>query len=336
MTSLTARAGRSSVGSLGGRLLAGILPYLGVIVMIVLLVTYFAATQPRFLTTANLVNILEAASVLLIISIGLTVVLLVAGFDLSVSGVLVLSGVCLGKMLEAGIPTVPALILCVIGGALIGLILMGIPVAKADMDPFILSIGLLSATGGLALLIANGEELSLYEESAVRALGTGKIVGIPVPVVIALSILALTFFVLRYTGFGRRLYAVGGNPEAARLAGINVFWVRVSAYVFCSALAALAGVIDAGRLASASPTADTAITLTAIAAILLGGISLLGGSGSVIGTFLGVIFLGVLSNGLILASISIYWQGLVTGVVLLASVGIDHLRRSHSRRETEG
>jgi ribose transport system permease protein len=140
-------------------------------------------------------------------------------------------------------------------------------------------------------------------------------------------VFVLAVVVTRYTGYGRMLYAVGGNQEAARLAGINVRMVRLSTYAISAGLAAFAGVIEAGRLAAASPDADQGIEFSAAAAALLGGTSFVGGIGSVIGTFLGVLFLGVLKNGLIISSISVYWQGVITGGVLFASVLIDRLRR---------
>ena len=164
-------------------------------------------------------------------------------------------------------------------------------------------------------------------EPLLRSIGSGTMAGVPWPVVIAVTVLVLALVVTRYTGYGRMIYAVGGNEEAARLSGINTTAIRVSAYGICAGLAALAGTMEAGRLASASPDAQSGIALTAAAAVLVGGTSFVGGSGGMFGTFLGALFLGVVSNGLIISGTSAYWQGVISGTVLIIAVLIDRLRR---------
>lgn len=294
--------------------------------MTVALAIFFTVSQSDFATWQNLMNIFEASSPLLLVSIGLTVVLLVAEFDISISGVLALSGLVLAKLVTGGMPPVLAIIVCTLLGALIGTVWLGIPVAFFGMSSFILSIALLAAGTGLALLISNGEEISMYQYKVITALGNGHVLGIPAPVVISVVVLIVTFVVLRYTGYGRRIYAVGGNLEMSRLAGVNVVAVKISAFALAGAMSALAGIVEVGRLTSASPLTDANLGLTAAAAVLLGGTSFRGGKGSVIGTLFGVLFLGVLANGLIIASISIYWQGIITGLVLAASISIDRYR----------
>ena len=304
-----------------------LLTYIGVLTVLAILVAFFSVNQPRFFTLDNFWNVLDGSSILLIVSVGLTFTMLGSGFDLSLSGVLALGGVFLWVLLSHSFPLWLATPLVVIAGVAFGALVTGFSIAFLDVSFFVVTLGVLVATRGLASVVANGEVKGLYDETALRSIGNGRIGQISYPVIIALVVLALAIVVTRYTGYGRMLYAVGGNPEAARLAGINVRMVRLSTYAISAGLAAFAGIIEAGRLAAASPDADTGIEFTAAAAVLLGGTSFVGGIGTMLGTFLGVLFLGVLKNGLIISSISVYWQGVITGVVLFASVMIDRFRR---------
>jgi ribose transport system permease protein len=304
-----------------------LLTYVGVLTVLGILIAFFSVNQPRFFTVANFWNVLDGSAILLIVSVGLTFTMLGSGFDLSLSGVLALGGVFLWILLSHDFPLSLAIPIVVLAGVAFGAVATGFPIAFLDVSFFVVTLGVLVATRGLASVVANGEVQGLYEETALRSIGNGRIGQISYPVIIALVVLALAIVVTRYTGYGRMLYAVGGNPEAARLAGINVRMVRLSTYAISAGLSAFAGVIEAGRLAAASPDADTGIEFTAAAAVLLGGTSFVGGIGTMLGTFLGVLFLGVLKNGLIISSISVYWQGVITGVVLFASVMIDRFRR---------
>lgn len=305
----------------------GGLSYTGVAAALALLVAVFTASQPEFATWGNFITILETNSVLLIVAIGLTFVLLVGGFDLSVGGMVALSGVMLAELLQAGLPVGLAILLVLGGGAALGLTLNGMLVAKAGLSFFVVTLGTASLFRGAALVQTEGASQGLYEQTFVRSLGAGRIVGIPWPVIIALGILVMALVALRYTGFGRMVYAVGGNDRAARLAGVRVGGVRIAAYGICAGLAALAGVMEAGRLASATPTVAPGIELTAGAAVLLGGTSFIGGTGGMLGTLLGALFLGVLANGLTIAGISSFWQGVVAGAVLIVAVGFDRFRQ---------
>jgi ribose transport system permease protein len=321
----------SSSGALAARRFwEALLSYLGVLTVLLILVGFFSINQSRFFTVANFWNVLDGSSVLLIVSVGLTFTMLCGGFDLSLSGVLALGGVVLWVLLSHGVPLILAIVLVVLGGMLIGAVVTGYSIAYLDLPFFVVTLGVLVAARGLASVITSGEVEGLYEQEALRKIGNGRIGDITYPVIIALGVLLLAIVVTRYTGYGRMIYAVGGNPEAARLAGINVRLVRLSTYAISAGLCAFAGVIETGRLAAASPDADQGIEFSAAAAVLLGGTSFVGGIGSMLGTFLGVLFIGVLKNGLIISSISVYWQGVITGVVLFASVLIDRFRRRHS------
>ena len=193
-----------------------------------------------------------------------------------------------------------------------------------------ITLGVSFATRGIALVITNGSSIGLYQYTKLQNIGNGGIGQFGYLIFISLGVLLVATLVTRYTGYGRMVYAVGGNSEAARLAGINVVWIRISAYAICAGLAAFTGFLEAGRLAAAAPDTDTGIEFTAAAAVLLGGTSFVGGVGTMFGTFLGVLFLGVLQNGLIISSINIYYQNVITGAVLVLSVLIDRFRQSRA------
>lgn len=306
--------------------------YIAIVVILVVLSIYLSITQPTFATWANFVTILESNSVLLLVAIGLTFVLLTAGFDLSVGAMLALSGVLMGKLIQGGMPFPIAIVLVIVGAGILGMVLNGMLIGKLGLSFFVVTLGTMSLFRGSSLVVTEGHGVSLYEFEAVRALGAGRLLGIPVLVIIALGVLILAILVTRYTGFGRMLYAVGGGPEAARLAGIRVWAIKAAAYGICASLAGLAGVLEASRLGSASPQAGTGIELVAAAAVLLGGTSFTGGVGSMVGTLLGTLLLGVISNGLTISQVSSFWQGIVTGLVLLAAVLLDWFRTRRERR----
>jgi ribose transport system permease protein len=325
---------RLQVGHLGRRTRDALATYVGVGSVLIGLIVYFTVTQSAFATYGNFINILQTNAVLLVVSVGLTFTLLVGGFDLSIGGVLALSGIIVAKLLQAGVPTGLVMLIVIGAGVLFGALALGFPIARLGLSFFVVTLGALAFTRGLALVITNGSSIGLYEEETLRTIGNGTVGSIPVPVIIAVAILIAALLVTRYTGYGRMIYAVGGNSEAARLAGINVVAIRLSAYAISAGLAALGGVMEAGRLAAAAPDTDQGIELTAAAAVLLGGTSFVGGQGGMFGTFLGVVFLGVLQNGLIIASISVYWQGVITGSVLFLSVLIDRFRRNRAAAST--
>lgn len=305
--------------------------YIGVLVVLIGMVVFLGSTQSTFLAYDNLLIILNTNAVLLVVGVGLTMVLLVGGFDLSIGGMLALSGVVLGYLLtKTGTPAVLSIVICILGGFVVGALLNGVLIARLKLSFFVVTIGAGSLLSGLALVVAGGAPVGIYTESTIRSLGSGTIAGVPNPVVVALGVFVFFLLVLRYTGFGRMVYAVGGNAEAARMAGIRVDAIRMACYSIAGGLAALAGVLQASRLASASPGAGAGIELTAAAAVLLGGTSFAGGSGTLFGTLLGTLFLGVLSNGLTLSGVSAFWQGVVTGAVLILAVAIDRYRESRT------
>jgi ribose transport system permease protein len=306
--------------------LTSFLRYIGVLLALVLLVAWLGATQPQFLTSGNWSNILQASAALMVVSVGITFVMLVGGFDLSVGGMLALTGVFLAVLIEHGVPTGVAIVCMIVAATVIGLVLNGILIARIGLSFFVVTLGTASLFQGVALVQTKGTTQGLYSNSTILAIGSNSVAGIPVSVLIAAGVLVAGLLVLHFTGFGRQLYVVGGNQEAARLAGINVVAVRVAAYAISAGCAGIAGVLTTGRLASATPDMGTGIELTAAAAVLIGGTSLFGGSGGLFGSLLGVLFLGALSNGLTLSGISAFWQGVVTGIVLVLAVLFDRFR----------
>ena len=317
------------------RALQSLEPYIGVIAINIGMVILFGILQGNtYLNWGTPKSILANNAVLLIIAVGLTFTLLVGGFDLSIGGVLAVSGILVGMMLDAGVPTYLAMVIATAGGVLFGIAVTGMLIAKLDLNFFVVTLGVLLAARGVALALTNGESKSLFDKESLRSLGSGTLDGWSYLGFIALGVFLVAVGVTRYTGFGRMLYAAGGNSEAARLAGINVTGVKIGAYAISAGLAAFAGFLQDGYQASANPDTLQGIELTAAAAVLVGGTSFVGGVGTMLGTFLGVLFLGQIQLGLIFSSSTInpYWGNVITGGVLVISVGIDRYRRLRASR----
>ncbi|WP_433136247.1 ABC transporter permease [Actinomadura nitritigenes] len=299
--------------------------YLGVLAVLVVLIVLLSVTQPQFLTVDNFMNIAETNVVLLLVATGMTFVLLTGGIDLSVGGMMGFSAIVCWKLLDV-LPAPAALLASVAAALAAGLLTNGLLIGKARLSFLVVTIGTGTLLHGLAQIWSDGQSQTIFKHAFLVKLGSDRVAGVPITVMIAAAVFAVAVLVLRYTGFGRMVYAVGGNPEAARLAGISVAGVRVAVYTLCAALAGLAGVVGAARLTSTSPDAGIGMELTAGAAVLLGGTSFMGGRGSLLGTLLGVLFLGVLQNGVTLAGVSPFWSNVVSGIVLVVAIGIDRLR----------
>lgn len=294
---------------------------------LVLLVIIMSFLSPFFFTFNNLFNVGTQIAVIAILAFGQTFVIVSGGIDLSVGSVLGLSGIVFGwATAVAGQPLVIALVLGLGAGAAAGLI-NGLLITLGNLPPFIATLAMLSAARGLALVISNGQPLNPIPE-AVQTLGGGDLFGfIPLPVVLMLAMWALTMMVLRSTYPGRCMYAIGGNEEASRLSGINVFNQKLFIYVLSGFFAGVAGILFTARLASAQPQAGFTFELDAIAAVVIGGASLAGGVGTSSGTLIGALILGVLRNGLNLLNVSPFWQQVVIGAVIALAVMTDTLRR---------
>jgi ribose transport system permease protein len=292
----------------------------GLPVAVVALIVLFSATSPVFATVQNFRNIGVAAAALAAVSFGQTFTILTAGLDLSVgSTVALVSVVAAFGMRSHGIAV--GMLEGLVAGAAVGL-LNGIVITRLRVFPFIATLAMLSIMSGLALNLSSGVAVSGVP-GRFGDLAYEVIYGIPVPVAIALLVLVVSHFMLRYTRLGRHIYAVGGNQEAARLSGIKIDGVKVAAYVICGFCAAVGSIILTARVASGQPTLGTSLPLESVAAVVLGGVSLFGGRGSVVGVAFGVAFVSILSNGLNLLNVSSYTQLMVIGGALIIAVTLD-------------
>jgi ribose transport system permease protein len=289
----------------------------GLFVLIILL----WILTPHFLTVSNLLNVAQQTSINAIIAVGMTFVIIAAGIDLSVGSIMAFSGVVLASALEAGLPLPIALLISLAMGMACGL-LNGLFITYGKLPPFIATLGMMSVARGAALLYTQGRPISGFGEDF-RSFATGEILGIPAPVIIMIIVYLIAHFVLNRTKLGRYTYAIGGNEEAAVLSGINVKFVKTMIYGFCGMLSGLAAIILTARLNSAQPIAGIMYELDAIAATVIGGTSLMGGEGRIVGTLIGALIMGVLRNGLNLLGISSFVQQIVIGSVIIIAVLID-------------
>ncbi|WP_051251569.1 ribose ABC transporter permease [Psychrilyobacter atlanticus] len=285
--------------------------------------------NPRFLSTANLLNILRQTSINAIIAAGMTFVILTGGIDLSVGSILAICGAVSASMLAGGVNGYIVLIITIILGTILGAI-SGSFISYGKLQAFITTLVAMTLLRGATLVFTDGKPISMgFGDNALLfdTIGGGYFFGIPVPIYIMIAVFAVCNYVLKNTKFGRYVFAVGGNEEATKLSGINVEKLKVKVYAISGGLAALAGIIITSRLGSAQPTAGTGYELDAIAAVVLGGTSLSGGIGSISGTITGALIIGVLGNALNLLDVSSYYQMMIKAIVILAAVLID--RKTH-------
>lgn len=285
----------------------------------VVLIGVFAITQPVFLQTDNLTNLLVGTSVLAIIAIGQTFVLLSGAADLSVAAIATLTGYFLGRSLEANTPAVLALLLTLVFGAALGGLVNGFLVGKLRLSFLVVTLASMTAFTGAVNLWSDTESI-FVDDTLVVSLTRNDLLGIPAPIWIMVLVVAVAAYVQNFTMYGRDIYAVGGNMAAARLSGIRTERVVIGVFAWAGVCAAVGGIVNVGQIGVASPTVDPSLPLMAIAAVLLGGASLSGGAGGVGGTILGVVFIGVLQNGLSLAGIPSFWQQILTGLILVVAV----------------
>jgi ribose transport system permease protein len=292
-----------------------------------------AILSPVFLTYPNLVNILQQITVNAVIALGMSVVIFTGGIDLSVGSTLAFSGIILGQMIvNNGIHPIIACLCAVSIGAASGLV-NGILIAHFKLQPMIATLGIMSIARGAALTLAGGRTITGYSKGF-RWIGSGTIgsTGIPVQIGFMLLLYLLMFYILRFRKTGRYIYSIGGNEEATRLSGIDVKTYKALSYVICGIMASIAGIILVSKLNSAQSIAGEGYELDAIASSVIGGASLLGGAGSVWGTLLGAITMGIIRNGLNLMNVSSYTQRLIIGVIIIAAVSLDSLRSGKTGR----
>jgi inositol transport system permease protein len=297
----------------------------GTSLFLALLMIFFALQNERFLSLRNLTNILTEGSIYGIIAVGMTFVILTAGVDLSVGSLLALTGMAGAVVAQwsgaNSMEWLPALATAIIAGAAAGY-LQGKAVTSLRIPPFIVTLGGMTVWRGATLILHDGAPISGFDP-AYRWWGTGTILQVPVPIALFALIAGLGYIVQRYTRYGRHVYAVGGNPEAARLNGLNVTAIITSVYLMIGVLSGLAGFLQSARLGAAEATAGAGYELRVIASVVIGGASLSGGRGGVGGTIIGALLIGVMTNGLVIMHVSSYWQQVVIGLIIVAAVAFD-------------
>lgn len=298
---------------------------LSVLSGLILLSLIFGFMSDKFFSVDNLLTVALQSAIIAIIAIGQTYVIITTGIDLSIGSNIALAGIVAAILMTSGVAVPIAVIGGLLSGCLVGLI-NGLIVVYGNIPPFIVTLGTMSIVRGVSLVITKGIPVTDLPETF-TIIGTGSIASIPIPAVIMFVLVAIFGFVLAKTKLGRYTYAIGSNFEAARLSGINTKRTLISIYIISGFLAACAGLILAARVVSAQPTAGTGYELDAVAASVIGGASLLGGEGIILGTFIGALVIGVLRNGLNLINVSAFWQQIVIGSVIIAAVYIDRVKR---------
>ena len=317
--------------------------YLGILtplIFLILLILIFSSLHPRFLHPLNIFNVMRQISITGLIALGMTFVIIVRGIDLSVGSLIALCGlvgavIAKGGLVErfsVGVGTELAnpWYWALAGSVLIGLLagtVNGVCITKLKVPAFVVTLGGLSAYRGTALLVSDGGPISGFNE-AYRWIGQGKIGMVPIPVIIFLVFIVLCHIVLKYTVYGRYIYSVGGNPEAARLSGINIDLIIISTYIITGFFVGLAAFILSARLNSSEAVAGMGYELNVIAVVVVGGTSLFGGRGNILGTIIGAMLFGVLQNGLVLLNVSSYIQQIIIGIILILAVTFDKFSNS--------
>ncbi|MBC5649101.1 ABC transporter permease [Christensenella tenuis] len=298
---------------------------LGIVIVLVALVVVIGISNSNFFSQENIINVLRSTSYIFIIGIAMTFVLITGGLDLSVGSVMAVGGILAALAATNGIPLIPSMLIGFAFGAAVGIV-NGLLVVKLNIPSLIVTLGMMYVCDGLSLIITQGTPVYPLPDDF-KQMGQGSVGIIPNVVVVAAVLAVIGAFVLKKTQYGRSVYAVGGNRETARLSGIDTNKVQISVYVLSGIAAALTGILMAGRLNSAQPSAGNNYELKVIAAAVIGGTSMFGGSGNILGTLIGALLMTVIENGMLLMKLSAYWQSLIVGVIMVFAVGLDQYRR---------
>ncbi len=293
---------------------------------LLVLIAGVSTLSENFFTLNNIFNILQQTSVNAIIAVGMTLVILTSGIDLSVGSVFALTGAVVASIVGLDLNPFIAIFAALILGSLLGMT-SGIIVAKGKLQAFIATLVMMLILRGVTLVYTQGSPINLGmtdNSEMFEWIGFGRLFGVPFPIILMVIVFLIAGYILKFTRFGRHIYAVGGNESAARLSGINVDRVKIMVYMISGLLCAVAAMIEVARLSSAQPTAGTGYEMDAIAAVVLGGTSMAGGRGKIIGTLIGALILGFLNNGLNLLGVDAYYQMIVKGSVILLAVLIDN------------
>lgn len=299
---------------------------MGALIALILLVIVIGVISPEFRTIDNFMSLMRQSSINGFIAFGMTCVILTDAIDLSVGSVLALSTALCAAAIKGGMPVALAMLMALVIGTALGAV-SGILVTKGRLQPFIATLITMTVYRGLTQIFMNGKPISgLGDSFLLKFVGRGAVFGIPVPVILFIAVFILFTFLLGKTTFGRRIYATGSNATSAKLAGVNVNRTKLIAYAISGCMATLSGLILLSRMASTQPTLGAGYELDAIAAVALGGTSMSGGRGRIWGTFVGVLIIAVLNNGLNILGVSSYYQDVIKGIVILIAVLSDSKR----------
>ncbi|HVO38731.1 MAG TPA: ribose ABC transporter permease [Spirochaetia bacterium] len=300
----------------------------GILIAFVLIVIIMTILSPVFLTVTNVLNIIRQSSIYGIIAIGMTFVILTGGIDLSVGSILAIAGAIAAGSVKAGVGLGPTILIALGIGIGCGLV-NGTLVTVGRITPFVVTLGMMSIARGLTLIYTRGYPISGFHPTF-RYLGGGDLIAIPFPIIVFIVTTVLAWLVLTQTRLGRYTYAIGGNEETVKLSGINAGVYKTIVYMISGAASAISALILTSRLNSAEPVAGTGYELDVIAAVVIGGTSLMGGRGSVWGTLIGALLIGVINNGMNLLGISPYFQLVVKGIIIIGAVLLDRLRQEQA------
>jgi len=300
----------------------------GILVSLILICAVTTIINPIFISKDNIIDVLRSISFTLIASVGMTFVLISAGLDLSVGSILGLSGMITGMGLVNGIPIVPSILLGLAAALVIGLF-NGLVIVRFGIPPLIVTLGTMNIARGIVYVISKGRPFYPFPD-AFNAIGQGTLFGIPYAIYLAIVLAIAADWVLRNTVFGRSVFALGGNEEASRVAGIDTKRIKVLIYCIVAIMAGITGILMAARLSSSQAGAGTGWEMTVIASVIIGGTSMFGGSGSIFGTVIGTAIMVVLTNAMVLMQVDVYWQKIVVGFIIILAVGLDTYRRSKS------
>ncbi len=303
----------------------------GILIGFAALCIALSIISPAFLTESNILNILRQVSTNANLALGMTLVIIICGIDLSVGSIVALSGTVTGGLIAfSNVPIPVAVFAGIVVGTLAGAF-NGVMVAYTGIPSFIVTLAMLNIARGAAYVYTGGQPIRVMNESF-NVIGAGYLGPIPLPVIYSFIFLVITAIILNKTKLGRHIYAVGGNKEAARFTGIKIKRIEIFVYTFSGFLAAFSGVVLAARMFSGQPTVGNGFELDAIAAVVLGGTSMTGGIGKIGGTLIGVLVIGVLNNGLNLLNINSFWQLIIKGIVILAAVYVDMMKKRKEAR----
>ncbi len=298
----------------------------GIFIVLVVAIIFLSINTDTFMTKSNIAILSRQISLSAIIAIGMTMVILLGDIDLSVGSVVSLATVITGiTVVNMGIPFPIGMLLGILVGVVIGFV-NGTLINTTGVPSFIVTLGMMGVARGIALVLTKGSSMSGLPAGYIKV-GQGNVGGIPIPVIVAIVLAIIAHIFLSNTRTGRYIYFTGSNSQAARLSGINVNKIKLLVFIICSSLAASEAVIETARLNAAQPAAGSGYELTAIGAVIIGGASLFGGEGTILGTILGATLLGMITNGLILLGVSAYWQQVFSGSIIILAVALDMWRQ---------